>query len=186
MKAKQAKVAFLFTHIFSNTVHRLFSNSLLYFQFACFMWTESEMSKQAHTRVCFAILLIFAAWFALQFKHTDQECKNKQYFYLHTFRWLFLKFLYFSQWLDTHMKHVDIFYWRLSSKTNWNWCANKQQLFTRVKYVAGDFNDHSMGKPFHQQTELFRLFNMFNFTRWYNHPLGVLIFLIGLSLTTFA
>jgi len=28
---------------------------------------------------------------------------------------------------------------------------------------AGDFNDNSMGKPFQQQTELFRLFNMFNF-----------------------
>jgi len=28
---------------------------------------------------------------------------------------------------------------------------------------SGDFNDHSMNGPFHQQTALFRLFNMFNF-----------------------
>ena len=33
---------------------------------------------------------------------------------------------------------------------------------TTILFV-GDFNDHSIGKPFQQQTELFRLFNMFNF-----------------------
>jgi len=30
-----------------------------------------------------------------------------------------------------------------------------------------DFNDHSVGKPFQQQTELFRLFNMFNLSPSY-------------------
>jgi len=28
---------------------------------------------------------------------------------------------------------------------------------------AGDFNDHSVDKSSYQQTDLFRLFNMFNF-----------------------
>jgi len=50
MKTKQAKVAFLFTHIFSNNVHGLFSNSVLYFQFASFVWTKNAMPKLAHIR----------------------------------------------------------------------------------------------------------------------------------------
>jgi len=46
-------------------------------------------------------------------------------------------------------------------------CSNVNNDFlsdasTTILFV-GDFNDHSMGKPFQQQTELFRLFNMFNF-----------------------
>jgi len=59
MKSKQAKVAFLFTHVFSNTVHGLFSNSVQYFQFAPFVWTKNAMPKLDRTRVCFAILLYF-------------------------------------------------------------------------------------------------------------------------------
>jgi len=46
---------------------------------------------------------------------------------------------------------------------------------TTILFV-GDFKDYSIGKPFQQQTELFRLFNMFNFhqvihspTRWANN-----------------
>jgi len=35
---------------------------------------------------------------------------------------------------------------------------------------AGGFNDHSMGKPFQQQTELFYLFNMFNFHQVIHSP----------------
>jgi len=35
---------------------------------------------------------------------------------------------------------------------------------------SGDFNDHSVGKPFHLQTELFRLFNMFNFHQVMQSP----------------
>jgi len=37
-------------------------------------------------------------------------------------------------------------------------------------HFAGGFNDHSMGKPFRQQTELFRLFNVFNFNQVIQSP----------------
>jgi len=57
MKTRQAKVAFFFTHIFSNTIHRLLSNSLVYFQFACFMQTKNARRKLPHIRVYFAIYL---------------------------------------------------------------------------------------------------------------------------------
>ena len=40
---------------------------------------------------------------------------------------------------------------------------------TTILFV-GDFNDHSVGKPFQQQTELFRLFNMFNFHQVIQSP----------------
>jgi len=46
---------------------------------------------------------------------------------------------------------------------------------TTILFV-GDFNDHSVGKPFQQQTELFRLLTCLLFTKLYNHPLGALIF----------
>ena len=35
---------------------------------------------------------------------------------------------------------------------------------------VGDFNDHSIDKPFQQQTELFRLFNRFNFHQVIQSP----------------
>ena len=50
----------------------------------------------------------------------------KKSFYLHIFLWLFFKILYFSRYLGAHSKHVDISYLCLSSKTSWNWRANKQ------------------------------------------------------------
>jgi len=40
---------------------------------------------------------------------------------------------------------------------------------TTILFV-GDFNDHSVGKPFQQQTELFRWFNMFNFHQVIQSP----------------
>ena len=40
---------------------------------------------------------------------------------------------------------------------------------TTILFV-GDFNDHSVGEPFQQQTELFRLFNMFNFHQVIQSP----------------
>jgi len=40
---------------------------------------------------------------------------------------------------------------------------------TTILFV-GDFNDHSVGKPFQQQTELFRLFNMFSFHQVLQSP----------------
>ena len=40
---------------------------------------------------------------------------------------------------------------------------------TTILFV-GDFNDHSVGKPFQQKTELFRLFNMFNFHQVMQSP----------------
>jgi len=53
-------------------------------------------------------------------------------------------------------------------------CSNVINYFlsdasTTILFV-GDFNDHSMGKPFQQQTELFRLFNMFNFHQVIQSP----------------
>jgi len=51
---------------------------------------------------------------------------------------------------------------------------------------AGDFNYHSMGKPFHEQTQVFRLYNMFNFHQVMQSPIRCAIFLIGLSLIPFA
>ena len=53
-------------------------------------------------------------------------------------------------------------------------CSNEINDFlsdasTTILFV-GDFNDHSVGKPFQQQTELFRLFNMFNFHRVIQSP----------------
>jgi len=51
MKSKHAKVDFLFTHIFSNNVHSLFSNSVLYFQFVSFVWTKNAMPNLARIQV---------------------------------------------------------------------------------------------------------------------------------------
>ena len=53
-------------------------------------------------------------------------------------------------------------------------CSNEINDFlsdasTTILFV-GDLNDHSEGKPFQQQTELFRLFNMFNFHQVIQSP----------------
>ena len=40
---------------------------------------------------------------------------------------------------------------------------------TTILFV-GNFNDHSVGKPFQHQTELFRLFKMFNFHQVIQSP----------------
>jgi len=47
---------------------------------------------------------------------------------------------------------------------------------TTILFV-GDFNDHSVGKPFQQQTESYFVYlTCLIFTKLYNHPLGALIF----------
>jgi len=68
-------------------------------------------------------------------------------FYLHIFLWLFFKILCFSRCLGAHSKHVDISYLCLSSKTNWNWRANKQH--SRKK------NMFCIHKHFHNSWVLF-------------------------------
>jgi len=45
---------------------------------------------------------------------------------------------------------------------------------------AGYCNDHSMGKPFHQQTELFRVFKMLNFRQVIHSPTRCASILDGL------
>jgi len=85
MKTRQAKVAFLFTHIFSNTVHRLLSNSLVYFQFACFMQTKNARRKLPHIRVYFAIFFYVVPKLRWSSSARTKVYKNKQYFHLQIF-----------------------------------------------------------------------------------------------------
>ena len=54
--------------------------------------------------------------------------------YLHIFFLIVFQILYFSRCLGAHSKHVDISYLCLSSKTSWNWRANKQHSHKKIMF----------------------------------------------------
>jgi len=63
-------------------------------------------------------------------------------FYLHIFLWLVSKNLCFSRCLGGYSKHVDISYLCLSSKTSWNWRANKQHSHKKnMLYIHKHFHN---------------------------------------------